>query len=250
MHRSSPRRDLLGLGFVALALSTAGITACGGGGKAGPEGPGEGSGPATGGSVTPLPKSASVCATDARPYPSEDNQGYQHRRSSVAGNTLIDFALQGYADSDRSKGLGCVTMQDFYDPTGEKNIKLLHISVGAAWCGPCQAEAMLLVPKIAEFRAKGVVFVSVLAQRPDRMKAEPVDLDHWIDTFKTNYTQVLDPGAEQFGPFFDGSSYPLNINVDARSMEILTAAPGTADLLAEVNTWLDWVNTHPPTATK
>jgi hypothetical protein len=237
-------------GVVALVFGSAGITGCSGKDTATPPGLPPTSGT---GSVTPPVGSApnpTVCAADARAYPPEDNQGYQHRRSSVAGNTLINYALQGYLNSDRSKGLGCVTMADLYDPTGSKGIKLLHISVGAAWCGPCQDEAKLLVPKIDEYRAKGVVFVSVLAQRPDRMPAEKVDLDHWMDTYQTNYTQLLDPGAAQFGPFFDGSTYPLNVNVDARSMEILTAAPGTTDLLPEVNKWLEWVNTHPPTPTK
>ena len=75
------------------------------------------------------------------------------------------------------------------------------------------------------------------------------DLDNWIKEWHTNYTQVLDPGNHNFAEFFDAEAMPWNANIDARTMEVLTAgtgapadATGNIDIEGDVLPWVDFVN--------
>src|SRR5262249_38524386 len=139
-----------------------------------------------------------------------------------------NFKFLGYPDGDISKGLQSYGLADFYDPTG-KNYKIIHISVAGVWCIWCIKETQALSGDathpslIPQLKEKKVVYLTALSESSQRQPAAPKDLDYWINLYHPGYTQLLDPGNRQLGPFFTSAGLPWNGNFDARSMEILSS---------------------------
>jgi hypothetical protein len=205
-----------------------------------------------------------ITGHDANPdgvaYPS-DHLGFKARGSTVStaprGDRIENFKFLGYPDGDISKGLQPFALADFYDPTG-KNTKIIHISVAGVWCTWCIAETKALAGDathpslIPQLKDKKVVYLTALSEDIHHEPAAQKDLDFWINTYKPGYTQLLDPGNRNLGPFFTSAGIPWNGNFDARSMEILssiTSAPtsdgSTIDIMGDVQPWLDWYDAGP-----
>ncbi len=181
-------------------------------------------------------------------YPT-NNIGYTPRSGpevgSKPGNVIRNYKFLGYPESDSTKGLQPVALADYFDPEG-KNYKIIHIIVSGVWCTYCKMETDALVPQIPDLKAQKVVFLTALSEDSNHNPAQQSDLDFWVKSHKTNFTQVLDPGNQQLGPFFDAAAIPWNANIDARTMEILSASVGAPpDILTDVQPWLDWVARNP-----
>jgi hypothetical protein len=183
-----------------------------------------------------------------KPYPSKD-LGTSPRRQKFAGSTMPNLAFRGYRDGARSSGLETISLADYFDPETRK-FKLVHISVSAVWCTECDAESTAIANLSAGLKSKGVVFLEVLAEGPALSSgATMTDLDQWMERHKTPVAQALDPNLKKLGIFFDGSAFPFSINLDARSMEVLTAVnEGSVDVEKEVLEWVTWIDSHPAVA--
>ena len=60
---------------------------------------------------------------------------------------------------------------------------------------------------------------------------------------------MLDPNVKNLGEFFQAAAVPWNANIDARSMEILSATLGAPrDVSADVLKWVKWVDENAPYA--
>jgi hypothetical protein len=182
---------------------------------------------------------------DGVPYPSA-NLGYQPVRGKVPGNVIENFKFLGFPDADTTKPMKVVSLADYYDPTA-KRYKLLHISVAGIWCGNCVSEMKLVVPRIDELKAKGVVFLTALSDGPSQNAAATAsDLVAWTKDNHANFAQVLDPLGHNLGPFFEEAALPFNANIDARTMEILSGETAAiTDVDKDVTTWLSWIAEHP-----
>jgi hypothetical protein len=197
---------------------------------------------------------------DGVPYPA-DHIGFKARGNAVAtapkGDRIQNFKFLGYPDGDKTKGLQPFALADFFDPSG-KNYKIIHISVAGVWCEWCIAETKALAGDathpslIPQLKNKKVVYLTALSEDRHHGPAAQADLDGWIDMYHPGYTQLLDPGNRNLGPFFTSAGIPWNGNFDARSMEILssiTSAPtsdgSTIDIMGDVQPWLDWYDSGP-----
>jgi len=190
-------------------------------------------------------------------YPTT-NQGTHARTAATPGNVIKNYRFQGYpTDSgkavDMSQGLKTVQLADYFDPDqkllGDRGIKVIHLSVAAVWCDPCNAETNDSVAAAADLVPQGVVFLQALDDGPvEGRGATKDDLDGWITSHKINFTEMLDPGLKNFGTFFDAAAVPWNANVDARSMEILEAGVGSPAEGIKENAlrWVRWVDGNPP----
>lgn len=188
--------------------------------------------------------------TDINPYGAtypSDGLGTTPRAGSTPGSRLRNHQFRGYRNPAASKELATISIADFYDPEARK-YKVIHLSAASVWCGPCARETEDTVSIAESMAAKGVVFVQALIDGPATgTGATQQDLDGWTQRFRSPFPSVLDPRARNLGEFFDPASVPWNANVDARSMEILSASVGApADVAADVAKWLDWVNSNPP----
>lgn len=170
--------------------------------------------------------------------------------NKTPGNVMRNYKFLGYPNADKSKGLQTVALADYFDPTGTK-YKVVHLIVAGVWCSPCNQETDALVTALNDptqaWDQKGVAFVQALDDGAVQGKgATQRDLDLWITTHHSNFTEVLDPGNANLGDFFNAAAIPWNADLDARTMEILEAGVGEEDP-SSVQSWLDWVAANPAT---
>jgi hypothetical protein len=202
-----------------LMLAAALVAACAGGnGNNGSSGPDAGT---SSGMLDTNP--------DGVPYPSPPS-GYGHtpRSGATAGSVVTDFKFRGYLDGDTSKGIQTISLSQFYDPCA-KRYRLIHISVAAVWCQPCNQETDAIVAAKAKFDASKIALIQALDDGPTQgVAATQHDLDFWVSTHHSNFTEVLDPGLANLAGFFDPAAIPWNADIDARTMELLTSDTGWA----------------------
>jgi hypothetical protein len=207
----------------------------------------------------------STASADTNPYgvayPTQ-NLGYLARRGNVPGNVIENYKFLGHAaaadsgsELDVTKPLTTVALADYFDPQQKlgpngTGIKVIHLSVAAYWCVPCNDETDSTVSVAAGLTQKGVVFVQALDDGPSEgTPATPTDLTNWINKHKSNFTEMLDPGLRNLGQFFDAAAVPFNANIDARTMEILSAGVGEpASITGDVTNWLNWEAANPVSA--
>ena len=163
-----------------------------------------------------------------------------------AGQTLANFAFQGYPSSDESAGLVNVSMADFFDPKGADHA-ILFVTIGANWCSACAEQTSTLKAVAAEYRAKGVIVMEVMvAGETSGYGPSQGDLTNWISNHATTWTVAADVrGRRMFGQLgFVG--VPSSMLVDTRTMEIIHQAAGAPDDLgAYLQLGVDWVAKHP-----
>ena len=164
---------------------------------------------------------------DGVPYPvPATGYGYKPRAGNAAGNVIQDFSFLGYPNATVSPNLSTIKLADYYDPCN-KRYKLIHITMAAVWCGPCNQETDQIVSQKAQLAADKVVVIQALDDGPNfGVAATQKDLNGWISTHMSNFTEMLDPGHQNLGPFFDAAAIPWNANIDPRTMEILDSGEG------------------------
>jgi hypothetical protein len=174
---------------------------------------------------------------DGFSYPSPPG-GYGHtaRIGQTPGSIIQNFKFYGYPNGDTSNGLQTISLSDYYDPCS-KRYALLRISVAGVWCVPCNEETDAIVADKATIDSERVVVIQALGDGPTMgIGATSSDLQGWITTHKSNFTEMLDPGLVNLGSFFDASAIPWNCDIDPRTMEILQAATGwSGDLNADLD---------------
>ncbi|HEY3816143.1 MAG TPA: hypothetical protein VGL81_03175 [Polyangiaceae bacterium] len=173
--------------------------------------------------------------TDVNPdgvaYPAPAS-GYGHnpRSGNTPGSIIQNFKFLGYLNGDMSQPLTTISLADYYDPCN-KRYKLLHISVAAVWCEPCNEETDAVVADLGSsssvLNADQVVFIQALDDGPtEGVPATKSDLDYWITKHSSNFTEMLDPGLKNLGGFFNAAAIPWNSDIDVRTMEMLDSSEG------------------------
>ncbi len=181
------------------------------------------------------------------------NLGTQARTGTIPGNVIQNYKFLGFPNASPGSATNDtgqpqeISLADYFDPKNSK-YKLLHISVAAMWCNPCNQETDELVTDVASLAKEGVVLVQALDDGPiEGTGATLGDLTQWIANKSVDYTMVLDPNNDNLGVFFDAAAIPWNANIDVRTMEILSASTGYDGMEeADIQTWVDWVNGNPP----
>jgi hypothetical protein len=156
--------------------------------------------------------------------------GYGHsaRKGKTPGSIIENFKFFGYPEADESKGLQTIALADYYDPC-HKRFKLVHLSVAAVWCVPCNEETVAFVASKAQLDTEQVVLVQALSDGPTKnVAATTGDLKYWITENKSDFTEMLDPNLANLGVFFDAAAVPWNADIDPRTMEILDDGTGYA----------------------
>jgi hypothetical protein len=177
---------------------------------------------------------------DGVPYPPAPADGYGHtpRTGSTPGSVLQDFKFQGILAG--STAVTTISMASYYDPCN-KRYKILHLSVAAVWCQPCSEETTAIVADLASsssvLDASKIVYVQALDDGPTAGTPATVsDLQYWIQSHHSNFTEMLDPGLQNFGGFFNAAAVPWNADIDVRTMEMLTSSEGWSGSVQSVAT--------------
>jgi len=150
------------------------------------------------------------------------------------GSIIEDLAFLGWRDPvasgyDTTK-FETVRLSEFYNPDGARSdIKLIWINASAVWCSVCRAEMKDIKNQSvnALFRAKGLQLVETLFEDNNSLPATPLDLKNWGEfaDHAIDFPLLLDPGFK-LGAFFTSDATPLNLLVDARTMQIRDATMG------------------------
>lgn len=164
---------------------------------------------------------------DGFAYPTPTNgYGRNVRSGTTPGSVMTNFKFLGYLNAMVSPRPTRISLADYYDPCS-KRYKLIHITVASVWCGPCQQETIAMVAAKLQLEAQGVVVLQALDDGPvQRTGATQGDLDRWIAKYQTTFTELLDPGLQNFAGFFKAAEVPWNADLDPRTMEIIDASPG------------------------
>ena len=163
---------------------------------------------------------------------------------SVVNSTIENFHFLGWSDP-QAAGLDTSRLEDlqlarFYDPDGTKGVKLLVITSTAVWCSACKIEYRdLASDKAKSYRDKGVEFLGALFEDNNNNPAKPSDLENWAKSYGVDFYFVLDPSLK-FGNFFDREATPMEMVIDAKTMQVLFVATGWGpDLLwSELDAYL------------
>jgi hypothetical protein len=192
--------------------------------------------------------------------------------NGTPGQRIANFAFTGYLATDTSLitpgSPATVNLAHFYNPSlqaipdqiGGVPVKLIHLTVAAVWCGPCNQETDFIsganwtgantsgTSFAKELAPLGVVFVQALSDGPTFGTGATInDLSTWIGHHQSDFTELLDPNVQNLGIFFDSASVPFNMNIDARSMEILSTEVGFQTSMGDAikSQILPWIDAHP-----
>jgi len=144
------------------------------------------------------------------------------------GSIVADACFRGWARPDAVEHdedtLQNLSFGRYYDPTGDR-FELLLVNSAALWCSACLSEHETLPDRYRELAPRGLVILSALFE--DR-KGDPAGVDElalWVETYGTPFPMALDPDY-QLGAYAPAASAPLNLLVDARTLEILEKFTG------------------------
>lgn len=145
------------------------------------------------------------------------------------GQRIKNYKFMGFRDGDRAEGPRPVSLADYYDPTGE-TIKLIHIQAVGLWSTACQREMELVGPMKPDLDTRKVVWIVSVAEGatpggPSTMD----DLATWMNNYESAFpglTAVLDSGSRNLGPFYDAAALPWHVDIDAKTMTILSQGIG------------------------
>jgi hypothetical protein len=153
------------------------------------------------------------------------------------GAIIENHSFLGWRDPVRAgfdpSRLEEVRLSDFYDPDGRET-ELIVVNASAVWCPVCRSEMRIIDTRdlAAAYRSSKVVLLGTLFEDAKLNPAKPEDLALWGNglNFLVDFPLVLDPGLK-LGPYFSDAATPLNLVIDARTMEILVAYMGYGETL-------------------
>jgi hypothetical protein len=183
---------------------------------------------------------------DGVPYPPAP-YGPNPRRGAVHGDRLPNLSFSAYKDANVAAGLKVVSFAEWYDPTG-KRVKLLHVMVGAYWCGYCRELTKIMVAALPELAPLGYAPVQLLIHGAAQGKAPSLlEVQSWVDSHDTPFTVGIDANGKRLGAVADLSQgVPWSAFVDARTMEILGVGSGVlVDFAQQAKDAIAWIDAHP-----
>ena len=147
------------------------------------------------------------------------------------GATIPNLNFEGWLTPDAvgydTTQIQTVALSEFYNPDDDQGIELLLINVSAVWCGVCQAEYIDIRDSgvYESMKPRGLEILGLLFQDRRGDVPQRSDLETWSTTFDVNFPFALDPEFDTEA-FFDGAGTPMNMIVDARTMELIMPMNG------------------------
>lgn len=150
------------------------------------------------------------------------------------GAVIANLSFLGWRNPQASNfdpnKLEKVELADFYNPGGTTNdVKLILLNASAVWCSVCRSEYRHISSAniYASYRPRGLEMLGVLFEDANYNPAKPSDLVVWggPDGYDLPFGLVLDP-AFKTGSYFESDATPMNMLIDARTMQILDVTMG------------------------
>ncbi len=156
------------------------------------------------------------------------------------GSVIANYRFEGLANPEvDAQTFVELRFSDFYNPTGDgvfaadspygerPKPRVLWLTVGAVWCGPCQYEAENVLPEEhAVYAPRGAEIFAVLADGPTVGKpATAAHLANWVSRYETAWPAAIDP-TYKFAAQFDADGLPANMVIDTSTMQIVESING------------------------
>ena len=176
---------------------------------------------------------------DGVPYPPPGGYGRTARIGNTPGQRHPELQVPGVSRRRQSKGLQTVSLADYYDPCN-KPYKLLHLSVAAVWCEPCNEETDAVVADLnsADERHQGRQGRLHPGARRRAGRGRGGDAEQSRTTGSTAHVELhrdARPRAQNLGGFFNAAADPWNCDIDVRTMEMLDSSEGwSGDVNSEI----------------
>lgn len=151
-----------------------------------------------------------------------------------------------------------ISIQDYYDPTGERGVNAILFVVSAEWCGPCREEAKDL-PGFYDslYKPRGAAFVAGMIDQSKKdatgnfLPADQATVDRWQKLYKLNFDIVADGERTSMDPELlkdpeaaptGAIGIPRNYIINPRNMQIVRVNSGVnpdASIIPGLNPLLD-----------
>jgi thiol-disulfide isomerase/thioredoxin len=181
-----------------------------------PPGPDGGVTPTPDAYVPPPPPDAYVPPVQYPPGPYGTNEG----------SVIANLTWTGYIDTDAdgdsdpfNESPTTIKLEDFYvgfDP----GARIIMINSSAGWCGACQDEAPSLVQLNTSHGPRGARFITALFEDTNSWPADTNFAKTWGEWYDLTFPTVADPD-DLLGPYYEDSTVPMNILIDASDMTII-----------------------------
>ncbi len=174
----------------------------------------------------------------AQPYPAPPY-------GRAPGSVIENLPFLGWPDPAHAahdpENLVTLSLADFYDPEGERAVELIFVNAIAVWCSVCRLEYDDLRREAyyERMRPRGLEMLGVLFEDNQGGSPTLADLAAWSAHFEVDFPFVIDPGFKT-SVFFDRAATPMNMLIDARTMEILSLNTGySAEMFDEIEALLE-----------
>ena len=113
-----------------------------------------------------------------------------------------------------------ISPEEFLDCDGSRGINAIYVDYVAGWCSACQQSADTLASRAAQWKAYGVVTVSLIIETSNYNPATVSTAEWWRASFDLQDTYVLADPSQQL---FAGDYLPYEMLINPRTMKIVDA---------------------------
>ena len=172
---------------------------------------------------------ASASNPRGQAYP-EDHLGTRQRQGRTPGDRIANLSFRGLRrGATAGSELETLSLADYYDPTATDH-SVLYIFAAASWCAICARVARELESHGAELEARGARILVVLVNGESQGAGPSLgEFEQFAQRHPVPLDLAVDVRATALGAY-GLQGVPFNLLIDARSMEILDASVGEADL--------------------
>ena len=142
------------------------------------------------------------------------------------GDVIENLGWMGYIDSDIdsdddpfNEPARMILLEEFFIGQ-DAHAKVIMINSSAGWCGSCQEEASQLPSLRDQYFAGGARFITAMFEDSSGSPASVGYAKSWGEFFDLDFPTVADP-QDDLGPFYQESSVPMNMFIDAETMTII-----------------------------
>lgn len=162
------------------------------------------------------------------------------------GDPVADFEMLAYVD-DNGNGLShddaprTIHLKDYF-AAQRPGTRIVMLNAAAGWCAPCMAEASALGEFAAAYEARGVVVLTAVIQDQNGAASTAEFARLWAETFALPVPTLVDVDFVT-EPYFDLSTMPANLFIDAeteRTLEVAVGAMAGDDPMREYRELLDY----------
>lgn len=170
-------------------------------------------------------------AADAVPQP--DGAGFLYPSGPFGTgpeDTIEDITWLGFVDGDdpdtdhANDPLRLFSLHEYHQANAP-DAKVIMINSAAGWCGPCQQEAAESPILVGEYYPQGVRFISAVFEDDQGNPADRAFVEYWNASLDPAWPTMVD-STFLMGKYFDENAMPMNMFVDARTMEIVAITTG------------------------